>query len=458
MGAWHGLGVTAFVLALLVGVPGLGPVRGAAAQGAPDDGTPRAKPKPATRRLEGVRPWAYERLQRAHAALAGGDFTACRAALDELQRNAEQLNDHERALTWQTYGYVQASQEDYAAAVASFERSLAAGGLPEAAQQDVRFNLAQLYVQVKRYDDAIDTFRVWFEAAEDPPASAYYLLAMTYVQKDEHAKALAPARLAVSKTAEPKEAWLQLLLSLLIEQEQFAEALPVASRLVARFPKKTHWLQLSGVHSRLGQHREALGALEAAYEQGMLTSQDEVVRLAQLYLFNQVPYRGAEVLAEALRAKRIAGSAETWELLANAWLQARERERARLALERAARLSSDGELWMRLAQVQLDQEQWAAARESLGAALRKGGLKNPGQMQLLLGIANASEERWHEARAAFEAAQHHDATRKVASQWLASVDGELALRAEEERIAGASAEHAGDPATGESADPRDVTE
>jgi tetratricopeptide (TPR) repeat protein len=215
MGAWHRLGALAVVGALLVSVPGVRPATAA------EEAQPRAKPKPVTRRVQGVRPWAYKRLERAHAALADGNYPACRAALDELQRNSERLNDHERALTWQTYGYVQASQEEYTEAAASFEHSLEGDGLPEAAQQDVRYNLAQLYVILKRYDDAIETFRVWFEAVEDPPASAHYLLAMTYVQKDEHAKALPQARLAVTKADEPKEARLQLQLSLLIQQEEF---------------------------------------------------------------------------------------------------------------------------------------------------------------------------------------------------------------------------------------------
>jgi tetratricopeptide (TPR) repeat protein len=302
----HRHGVIPLVVALLVSVAGLGPGRPAAAE----DDTPRAKPKPATRRVQGVRPWAYERLERAHAALADGNYPACRAALDELQDTRERLNDHERALTWQTYGYAQASQGEYREAAASFEHSLEGDGLPEAAQQDVRYNLAQLYVILKRYDDAIETFRVWFETVEDPPASAHYLLAMTHVQKEDHAKALPQARLAVSKADEPNESWLQLLLSLLIQQEHLREALPVANRLVARFPKKSYWLQLSGLHSRLGQHRKALGALEAAYEQDMLTSQEEIIRLTQLYLFNQVPIRtpGATASQSSGNTAKTAGS------------------------------------------------------------------------------------------------------------------------------------------------------
>jgi len=400
---------------------------------------PRAKPKPATRRVEGVRPWAFKRLERAHTALASGDLVECRAALAELQENPKRLNDHERALTWQTLGYVDASEERYAEAATSFERSLEGDGLPEAAKQDVRYNLAQLYVILKRYDEAIATFETWFAGVEDPPASAHYLLAMTYLQKDEHAKALPHARVAVEKADEPKEPWLQLLLSLLIQQGEFQEALPVVQRLVADFPKKTYWLQLSAVHSRLDQHREALAALEVAHAQGMLTTNDEIVRLAQLYMYNAVPERAARALADGLASGAVTDEAATWELLANAWLQARERRRAVEPLERAARLAGNGQLYVRLAQLQLDREEWAAARASLTAALQKGGLADPGQTQLLLGIANASEERWSDARTAFLAAQRHEPTREAATQWLASVDGELAMRDKEAEVAEAAA-------------------
>jgi len=415
--AWIGVPVVALALAL-----------GWAAHA---EDAPRSKPKPATRRVQGVRPWAYKRLERAHAALGEANYAACHEALRELQDNASRLNDHERALTWQTLGYVQASEEDYAGAATSFEHSLEGDGLPEAAKNDVRYNLAQLYVILKRYDDALATFHVWFESVEDPPASAHYLLAMTYMQVNQPAKALPHARTAVQESDEPRESWLQLLLSLLIEQSEFREALPVVQELVARFPKKTYWLQLSAVHSRLGQHRKALGALEAAYDQGLLTESTEITRLAQLYLYNGVPYRAAEVLEAAFEAKTVEQTAETWELVANALLQARERTRALGPLSNAARLSGDGEIYVRLAQVQLDQEQWGDARTSLTAALRKGGLKDPGQAHLLLGIANASEERWDDARRAFTAAKGYEGTKDVAAQWLASVDGEQKLEAAE---------------------------
>jgi tetratricopeptide (TPR) repeat protein len=386
---------------------------------------------PSARAIETIRPWAATRLERARAALAKGDSAACHAALAELEHDAGRLTDYERALTWQLAGSAQASEEHYADAATSFERSLASGGLPEAVQNDVRYDLAQVYVLLERYADAAETLRVWFAAVEKPPPAAHYLLAMTYMQMDDHARALPHARAAVQQTDAPQESWLQLLLALLVDDGRYHEALPVAERLVERFPKKSVWLQLSAVHARLDQRREALGALEAAYDQGMLTQSDEIVRLVQLYLYAGVPYRGAAVLEKALRAGAVAPSATTWELLANAWLQARERERALVPLANAARLADTGEVYVRLAQLQLDRQQWNDARASLAAAIRKGGLGDPGRTQLLLGIANASEGRWDAARAAFTAAQGYPATKSAATEWLASVNREQELRTEE---------------------------
>jgi len=404
----------------------------------------KSRPKPETTKVQGVRQWAFKRLDRAHRALAEGNLAECTAALDEMKRNDRKLNGHERSLMWQTYGYIQASREQYAKAVDSFERSLEGDGLPVAAKQNVRYNLAQLYCMIERWDDAIRTFLVWFEQTEDVPADAHYLLAMAYVQKGQRAKAMPHARQAIAKATAPKEPWLQLLLSLLLEGERFREAVPVLEQLVARFPKKTYWMQLSTVHSQLDEHREALAAMELAYDQGMLRTHREITRLAQLYLYNAIPYKAAEILDRGLADEMLESDAETWELLANAWLQARERDRARTPLERAARLSSNGRLYVRLAQVQLDQEQWPEARTSLTAALRKGGLDKPGQVQLLLGIASASEERWDEAHTAFTAARDHADTENAAQQWLASIESELELEEAEDTVDDAAPDASGD--------------
>ena len=193
---------------------------------------------------------------------------------------------------------------------------------------------------------------------------------------------------------------------------------PVLERLVAEFPKKTYWMQLSAVYAELGKHEKALALLELAYEQGLLTQGNELMNLAQLYLYNQIPYRAAEVLEEGMKSGAIQPDARAWQLLADSWLHARERQRALPPLQRAAEESESGDAYVRLAQIYLERESWEEARRALDGALEKGRLTSPGHAYLMLGIADASEKRWDDAARAFTEAQEYEPTQKIAQSWL----------------------------------------
>ena len=384
----------------------------------------RQVPDPDARTVQGVRKWAYQHLEKAHEALEQEHHDDALGELRQLERKSRRMNDHERSLVWQTYAYVYSSQEKYDAAIGYFQRCVDADAMPEAALQNARYNLGQLQLVTERYDDAIRTFVVWFDRAQDPAPSAHFMMAMAYVQVDDKAKALTHAREAVAGTREPRESWMQLLASLLMDAERFEEAVPVMEKLSAVHPKKSYYSQLSALYSQLGEHEKALGALEVAYLQKLLDDEASLETLAQLYLYNDVPYEAAKVVETGLRESTITDDAEAWRLLGNAWLQARERERAMEPLARAASLQGDGDGWMQLARIQLEAGRWADARESLGRALARG-VDSPGTANLLLGIANVSEERWADAARAFEAAQQDPPTQAAAAQWLGSIGAHL---------------------------------
>jgi tetratricopeptide (TPR) repeat protein len=159
--------------------------------------------------------------------------------------------------------------------------------------------------------------------------------------------------------------------------------------------------------------------MEEAYEEGYLDEHRELVNLARLYLHNDIPYEAAKVLQKGMESGFVEQNAESWKLLADSFLQARERESAVAPLARAAELSEDGGLYVRLAQLEIDTERWGEARSALEAALAKGGLADTGNVYLLLGVANLREGRNAEARRAFTAAQKYEKTKGAAAEWLA---------------------------------------
>lgn len=387
----------------------------------------REKPKPQTRRIESTGKYAFTRLERAQKALADGKPEEALRALNELQGRQDSLSDHEKAMMWQTFAYAYSAQERFAPAADAFEKCLALDVLPAPAVLNARYNLAQLYLVQENYRKAIENFEIWFKATENPTADAHYMMAAAYAQAERPREALPHAVKAVAKSPAPKESWLQILLSLQFQTGELRPAIETLQKLIVAFPKKSYWMQLAAAYSELDDKKRALATMELAERQGFLTSESEVRNLVQLYLLNDIPYRAALLIESAIARERLANDAANQELLANTWLQARERERAIAPLERAAEMAGDGNLYVRLGQVHVSEERWGRSRDALSKALQKGGLRDAGNVHLMLGIASASEERWQEAQREFTAARRYDKSAKAASQWLAHIAEELTL-------------------------------
>jgi tetratricopeptide (TPR) repeat protein len=314
--------------------------------------------------------------------------------------------------------------DQYEKAATAFEECLSYDALPDQAELDTRYNLAQIYVLLEEHAKAIPAFLAWFEQAQNPSATAHYMLAMAYVQADQYDKALPYAKEALVRAKTPKESWLQLVVSLLFAEKNYKDSAPVLEELVEHFPKKTYWLQLSAVYSQLGEEKKALAIMELAHNQGLLTESGELKNLAQLYLSNQIPDEAAEVLEAGLKDGTIESTNENWELLAYSLLNARERRRSAEAKRHAAELAENGDLYVRLAHTWLEEWEWQKAIEALDAAFRKGGLSKPGNAYLLLGIASANAENTESAERAFVAASSFEQTKKVATLWLAKLEAE----------------------------------
>lgn len=390
---------------------------------------PRPTPNTKTRKAQAVGKWAFERLDRAHKALEKQNYAEVLTTLEEMKRR-KKLTDQERALMWQTFGYAYSAQEKYLQAVEAFENCLEAGGLDPAVEQNITYNLAQIYVILEKYKRAVELFEQWFAVTEKPSAGAHYMFAIAYMRSEQFEKAIPQAEKAIAKSSKVKETYLQMALSLYFETKKYAKAASVLERLAAHFPKKVYWTQLSAVYSELGKQKKAMTAMELAYLQGLLTKESELLNLAQLYLYNDLPYKAANVMEKALAEGAVQGDASAWQILADSWLQAREREKAMAPLRKAAELSDNGRLYVRLGQLHLGEEEWRQARAAIRKGMQKGGLRDVGQAHLLAGIAYAGERNWEGAERSFEAAKGYKSSQRMAEGWLANLEREKLLAGE----------------------------
>ena len=93
-------------------------------------------------------------------------------------------------------------------------------------------------------------------------------------------------------------------------------------------------------------------------------------------------------------------------------------------LERAAALSEDGKLFLRVARLYLDSYEWAAAESAASSAIERGGLDDVGSAWLVRGMAMARLEQFVTARRHFEQALASDKSAGYAHQWLTYIERE----------------------------------
>ena len=356
-------------------------------------------------------------LTEAIEALNKENYAGAKAAVAKLKLDA--LSPYERSRTEQILATIESSRDNYSGAQKHLQAAIDAGGLNEKEVSDTRYQIAQMFLAQEKWKEGAASLEQWFQTAQNPNSAAYYLLAVAYYQQNDYKRAIGPAQKAVDLAEKPQESWVQLVLALYLQQDQYAQAVPLLKRLINMAPeKKTYWQQLSSVYGQMEDYPKSLAVAQLAYNGGILTDDSDVRRLADLQLFNDAPYRCGLTLDEAIQKKQVKSDFKLYEKQANCWIAAREFAKATGPLQRAAEMASNGDLFVRLGEVQIQRNEWAAATTALQSGLRKGGLKDTGNAQLLLGIAQFNQKNYGAAQESFTRARNFEKHRKMADGYL----------------------------------------
>ena len=350
------------------------------------------------------------------------NYQAAAAKINTL--NLEKLSPYERGTVERILFSISYAQDKFEEARGHLQKAIDSGGLNAVQIDEAKYQAAQLYMQEEKWKEGAAALEEWFKTAATPNSAAYYLLAVAYYQQEDFTKALAPAKKAVElmDKAKPNESWLSMLSALYLQREEYKEAIPVLQQLITAAPdKKTYWMQLSSVYGQMEDYANALAIMQLANNVGLVTEDSEVRRLADLLLFNDVPYRGAQTLEAAMEKKIVNLDDKLYEKLANCWIAAGEYERAIPPLTRAAEMAANGDAFIRLGEVQVQREDWAAAIAAVQRGVDKGQLKDPGNAQLMLGIAHYSQKEFAAARPFFERARQSDKHRQIADSYLQAI-------------------------------------
>jgi tetratricopeptide (TPR) repeat protein len=361
-------------------------------------------------------------LNQAIELLNAEDYAGAQQKIGTLR--LDRLSPYERGTVERILFSIAYAQDDYDQARRHLQNAINSGGLNQQQIDEARYQSAQLYMQEEKWREGAAALEEWFKTATNPNSAAYYLLAVAYYQLEDFARALAPAKKAVElmDPAKPNESWLSMLSALYLQREEYREAVPVLHQLIAAAPdKKTYWMQLSSVYGQMEDYANALAVMQLAYSVGLVTEDSEVRRLADLLLFNDVPYRGAQVLEAAIEKRIVNLDEKLYEKLASCWIAAQEFDKSLAPLQRAAELAPNGDTFIRLGEVHVQREDWAAAIAAVQRGVEKGQLRDPGNAQLMLGIAHYNQKKYAEAEPYFQRARQSDKHRQIADSYLQAI-------------------------------------
>jgi len=408
-------------LALIAGLLALGPAL-AAERADPDEDDTK------TKQAQAVSKEVYEKIQAAQELVDEKNYQGALRSLNNLY-NPDKLTEYEQANVLNYIGFVYYNMDDNQAAIRTYEKMLAIPTLEPQMAKQTTYTLVQLLTMEEQYPRALSTLNKWFTLESNPAPEPYILKAQILYNLQQYPEMI-PAietamQIARDRGNPVKEDWYGLLNFAYFQEENYVMVRDIQKILLQNWPKARYWKSLAGAYTELGEDEKLIYAYDAAHTQGLLTKDSEFITMAQLYLQAEVPYKAGTLLQEKMDAGVVQKNEKNYRLLSQAWMLAQEDDKAIPALKEAARLSTDGELDQRLANAYLNTGNYSECVKSANTAIRKGGLKNPDNIQISLGMCLYNLRKYSEAKAAFNEASRTPRSSRQADQWIRVIDAEV---------------------------------
>ena len=376
---------------------------------------------------ESISVWVRDYFERIHKAINEEDYDK---ALKELETADERYfrggRTYEAALLYQLYGQFYALQNKYTEALPWFEKSLSTEKLPRIGAQEVRFQLAQTYFMVGRYENVIpllnDYIDIGTRYAYPISARINLLLSYSHGRIDEYEEAYFHITQANNKADKPQIDWLEYAFSLAMKLNNLNDAQNLSTRLLFLQPeKKKYWNQASALYFAKDFEVDSLSALELAYENNTLNKESDFLLLSKYYLYQKSPIKTISVINDGISRKIVKENEDNLKLLSSAYFFSRDLDNGIKILIKAENISNDADLSFRLGTYAFDNENYALAIKSFNKAQKKGWNDVPGRIELIKGISYFELENFKKANENLLIASEFKDTKDTAEGWISFI-------------------------------------
>jgi tetratricopeptide (TPR) repeat protein len=388
------------------------------------------KKKRATKKVESVGAKNAKVFEKVQEAFEAENFIEVERLLAKL--SSEKLNNIERSYVANYRGNICFTQDKLNCALREFKKITDAGseGISESFYNQMLYVVAQVLFSQEKYAEALRYAQQWFKTQEDPSADAYMLIGQAHYMLKNYNKALPNVQKGIDKYVAlgsvPKEGWLNLLSNIYRQKNQYSKMLPVVKQLVKHYPKKTYLTTLGGIYNELNDQPKMTAMYQAMADQGLLTSESEIVTLASLLMSQDSPYQASQVMKNGLSSGVLKKTLKNYRVYSQALYAAREYEDALKPLETAASKSPDGKLYSQLGQSYIALNRWREAEVAMTKAINKGKLKDGlGQAIISKGLTQFEQKKFKSAETTFQSAVKYEKVSNVATNWIKYVKAEV---------------------------------
>jgi tetratricopeptide (TPR) repeat protein len=343
--------------------------------------------------------------------------------LDKVIAN-DHASKYAQAFAHQLQAQVYWDQDKGDQAIAEYKKAIAFDAMPNAAQFQMIYALAQTQLQQEKYQDALATLADWEKLSGKQSAEELAVKANAYYRTDQFQPAIDSMKKALSMTDKPADSWTQILMASYFELNQYDQAAQVVQQQLDKDPTNKKLVnQLATIYIQGDKPQKALELMAKAKSQGLITTSDDYVQLAKLQASAEKPKDAAATLKEGFAKGVIQPSFDTNKLLGDVCTQAEDDACAIEGYSKASPMAKDGNVDYQLGYLLFYSNKSKDAVDALNRAITKGGLRQEGEAYLLRGDAENDLDQNSAAMADWTKAAAHPSTKTMAEQRIKAAKG-----------------------------------
>ena len=364
------------------------------------------------------------KLQAAQKDIQKGNFAAGLKLLDQASAMPKQT-PYSRHVATELYVFAYEKTNNYTKLAPKLEQLSRDPYTPPAQKAQFVTSLAQIYYTLHNYPKAIqygtEAIQHGWGNTQTPTlvGQAYYLQG-NWRGTIQYEKGLIDA--AIKQGQKPTKQALQLVQSSCQHLNDNACLLNSIEQLVVYYPQPQYWQYLIyKTLQTIKSDRNLLEAYRLAFDVGVMQQPHEFINYAELAIEANDPGEAQTVLTKALKANVFTttnNKAKAERLLADAKQKAAKDLAGGLATTAAAAARQrTGGSDVRVGLAYYGYKQYDMAVHEFTQGISKGGLHNPAEAHLLLGIAQLKAGNKSAAIQAFQAVKGNPTLQRLASLW-----------------------------------------